>query len=1260
MLKTVLREIKSSLGRYLAIMAIIALGTGFFSGLVVTKPAMIDTIGSYITDTSFYDWRVVSTLGYTQKQVDALAELEYVEAAEGSVAVDFLTHAADGSELVFKAHSITGRTNLLQLNHGRMPERADECVGDWGYYTAADIGSTVRISPNNSEDTLDSFAYDEYTIVGIATTPNYINFERGNTSLGSGSVAAYVYIPLEGFDTDYFTEVYITLNEKAEIYTDAYAGLTAAYEEGVTAAAEENAHVRYEDIVSEAVAELADGQREYDDGYQEYQDGLKEYSEEKADAEQELADALLELEDGEKEIKDGWGDYYDGVNKLPEERAKAEKELADALIELQDGEKEYADGLAELQDGEDEYAEGLEKLQDGEAEYEDGLEQYEDGMAEYYSGKAELDEAFEQLDAAKAELDAGKAELDAGKAELDAGKAELDAGKAELDGARAELDSAQSELDGQLEYIAGSINQATGSSLSGSDVMAGLEAGDPMISAAVGGSASALLGAQTQIDAGWAQYEAGLAEYESGLAEYEAGLAEYESGLAEYEAGRAEYEAGLDEAYAGQQELREGRQELYEAEVQLYDARQELDDGWEELNDARKELDDGWAEIKDARKELDDGWAEIKDARIELDDGWREYEDGKLEMEEEFAKAERELNDAYYELKDAEKELADGWVEYEDGRAEADKEFADALRELEDAELELKDAQQELLDARKEIDDIEQPEVFVLGRETNVGYACFENDSQIVAGIAKVFPIFFILVAALVCITTMTRMVDEQRTEIGTYKALGFSSWQIMSKYLLYSGSASLIGCVGGFFLGTWLFPFIIWKAYSMMYGITEINYYFDLSMGVISTVSYLAVSGFATWYACRRELRDVPAELIRPRSPKAGKRIFLERLPFLWKRVSFMYKVSIRNVLRYKQRMFMMALGIGGCTALLLTGYGIKDSIKDIVKYQYDEISLYEYAVNFTEAQDKNSIEQLKADCGDSIEHIELVYEGNVDFDFGGKVKSISLVAPYEGELEGIIDLHDGASPISYPGAGEAVICRNIARNFGIEVGDSFTVRDSDMNSLSLTVTGIFDQYVYNYVYISPESFMEQWGYVPEMKTAYANPVTGVEVHEAAALLLEQEDIAAVSVTQDMEERIGSMMSSLDYIVGLVIACSGALAFIVLYNLTNINITERIREIATIKVLGFYPGETAGYVFRENMALTVLGIAVGLPMGVWLINYVIDQIVIDNMYFQCRIEPISYVWSAAFTVIFACIVNIVMYFKLERINMTEALKSIE
>ena len=723
------------------------------------------------------------------------------------------------------------------------------------------------------------------------------------------------------------------------------------------------------------------------------------------------------------------------------------------------------------------------------------------------------------------------------------------------------------------------------------------------------------------------------------------------------------------------------------------EAQAEVDKAAKEISDAEDALNDGETQLAAAEAQLESGKQQLEEAQAQIDQLQNVYESGLDEYQnsqsslynniEEQYKAGAITEEQYQAMKSAiDQQLAASWEELQalktqldQGQAELDKnraeieqgeeEIAANRTELENSRAEIDDAKAQLKDAQKEVDQIEHPEIYVLDRDTNIGYACFENDTSIVEGIAKVFPVFFFLVAALVCMTTMSRMIDEQRTQIGVLKALGYSRGQILYKYIFYSGSSSLLGGVIGFFSGTYLFTWVIWEAYSIMYGFSDVIFVFDWLTGGLALLAALICSVGTTLYSCYHELSQVPAELIRPKAPAAGKRIFLERIPFIWNKLKFLHKVSARNIFRYKKRFFMMILGICGCTALLVTGLGIRDSIKNVVDIQYGEIYHVDYSVTFNKSMTSENEQEFLDDCSDYIDKALFLYTGTVEARSDSSVKSVNLVACSEDDpISDFIDLHNDDGSLDYPTAGEGIINSGLAEDLGVEVGDTLTVYDSEQKEITVTISGICDNYVYNYLYINDDTYIEYYdelninsAFVIGEKDDEGQLTNDMATREA---LMNAAHVSAVSVTSDFKTRVDNMMISLNYVVALVVLSAGALAFIVLYNLTNINITERIREIATIKVLGFYPNETSSYVFRENIVLTAISAIVGLPLGTALHAFVMSQVKIDLMSFDIHIEPLSYIIGLVGTFAFAMIVNFVMYFKINKISMTESLKSIE
>ena len=1062
MKRNTFREIKKSFGRYFAILAIVALGVAFFSGLKITQSVMVHSADVYLKDLQFYDYRLVSTLGFTEENVEALAEKEDVRAAEGAISAEILYKDAGENERVIKMHSITEKVNKLKLVAGEMPQSADECVVDSALFSEDAIGSKLVLSENNTADDLDKFAYKEYTITGLVQSPCYIQFERGNTSIGNGRISGFAYILKDGFAVDYDTEIYIKFDEDYDIYSDEYDSYMDAKEADWEAYTKEQADIRYEKIVKDA------------------QDELDEKKEE-----------------------------------LEEKRAEAEVELESAKQQLTDGETEISDGK-------------------------------------------------NQIASAKTELSAKASELQSGKDALSSKAAELESASQQISGQESALAAKKAEYEQGLNAYLAAKQQVTDQ--------------------------------RNSLEAAKAQLTENTPGYEEMLAQIEAGLTEVAGAEAELNAKNAELEAA-----AGQ---------LSSAESQLAAAKQQIEDGKNALAAAEAELMDGENQLAAAKEQIE------------------EKED---------------------QLEAAETELADGLLQYQENQSEFDEQ--------------MQDADDQIADAQSKIDEIEKPETYVLDRNTNVGYVCLKNDSGVVKGIANVFPVFFFLVAALICMTTMNRMVEEQRTQIGVLKALGFSEGKIMGKYLFYSGSAAISGTLIGYVLGIHFFPLVIITAYGIVYKMGGIYYVSDLPLALVSLTVAVFCSVGTTWLSCHKELKEVAADLMRPKAPKAGKRVFLEHVPFIWKRLKFLQKVSVRNIVRYKKRFFMMVIGISGCTALLVMGFGVRDSVVAVADQQYEEIQLYDIGVTLKAGKMPGEADLKSLDSALEKENAAGMYamEKTIDLVTDKGTKSIHMVAVENpDEVGDFISLHTKKQePIAYPKEGEAVLSKKVAETYAVKKGDTILLRDSDNNEMHLKVTGICENHIYNYVYIAPESYEKQIGDVV-FKNEYVRLPDASDIHEVSAVLMKADGVTAVTVNSDMLSRISQMMSCMNYIVIIIIICAGALAFIVLYNLNNINITERVREIATIKVLGFYPKETASYVFRENMVLTAIGCGLGLILGKWFHRFVMGEIQIDMVSFNVQINAVSYLFSVLLTMGFAWIVNCMMTGKLERINMAESLKSID
>lgn len=1135
--KNIRQTIVKSLGRYLAIVAIIALGAGMFVGLLSTKSDMIATAQDYLDEQNMFDLRLLSSYGWSAEDVRKIAAMPGIMDAEGDNNVDAFVQIGDSdASTVYRIYSIPKLVNQVYLLEGRMPSKPNECLLDGNHADKSLIGTRVTISNENEKETLDSFSEHTYTVVGLINSPLYMDTFRGNTTLGSGSLTGFVYVMPQVFTLDYYSEICVTLEGEHQVYTDAF---TKAMEE-MAEKIEGDVTVFAQDRMLQLKAE---GLAEYDKGVAEYEDGLAEYEKAKQEALDKLADGLAELEAGQKEWDDNWALILDGEQQLAqaeETLINGEKELTDGRIQLSqakaDAYKQLADAHVELTKNNQAVIAGLVQVEDGLVQIEEGIPQLEDGLTQ-------LSDGIKQLDLL---MGVQKAAIEATKGLL------------------------------QIAKLAPTLNQSY------------------------------------------------IRELENSLAQQQKSYDDYAAQKAELVAMQSEYTAQLEE-------LKATREELQQTQKTLTDAKAQIDAGFTEL------------ESQKLKAEM-----EFTAAEAELEAGQQELEAGRQELEAKKA----ELAEGRKALEEAKAELDKGWKEYYDGKTEAEA-------ELSKAEAELADAKVQLDDAKKQLDEMISAEVYILDRNTNQGYLALNNNSDIVAGVSRVFPAFFLLVAALVCITTMTRMVDEERTQIGILKALGYSNGAIIWKYLVYSGSAALLGCGLGTVIGSVVFPIILWEAYGIILTVRpDIVLQLNWPLCLAVVVAYTAVSSLVTWYCCRRELREVPAELIRPRAPQAGKKIWLEYLPF-WNKIGFLNKVMFRNVFRYRQRLLMMLVGICGCTALLLTGFGLRDSIMHIVDNQFDTITVYDMEVYFADGQTEQEQSFFRESLGGDAASIHFFHQSSMDMSFGDKTKEVFTVVSDENVKEYIHFRQDGQN-LDMPGINEVYITISAAENMGIKVGDTVTLRDPDMRELELTVAGIFDNHVYNYAVVLPETIQAQWGQAPQKQMAAIMIADGVDVHNVGASISNMEDVINVSISEDMASQVKKMMEALDLVVLTVVVCAGALAVIVLYNLTNISITERIREIATIKVLGFNAKETAMYVFKENLLLTAMGTVLGLGGGILLLEFVMSQIKVDMVWMFASLKPLSYLWAILLTVLSAVIVDFLLYFKLDKINMAEALKSVE
>ena len=1136
-------EIRKTLNRFLSILLINALGVAFFAGVRASKPDMQISADAFYDESNLMDIRVLSTLGMTEEDAEAIEAVEGAKEVMPFYSVDMFGQLPD-RQLNLQVMSLPDKMNRIHVREGRLPESRSECLVDYKLLTSGlcELGEELTLVSGTEDETSEIVNQETFTIVGAGTTSYYMSLDRGTTSIGSGSLDGFLVVLPEVFEQDYYTQICVTAEGAYELtcYTEEYDSLVDELVEKIEEIEKERCEIRYAQVQEEGQEKIADAEAEVADGEKKL-----------ADAGAELSDARVKLADAEEKLADG------------------RKELADGEAEFAEKEQELLDAKQEVADGWKELHEAQEKLVRATADIERGYSQYREKMAELNEGYAQLAPLQEQL----VQIEDGLAQVEEG------------------------MEQVQAEL--------------------------------------------------LQIKTARERYEELSKKPEDELTEEE------KTELGALEAKKPEWDPAETNLKQQQSELTAKQTQLLTAKGQLAPAVEEnkakLDEGAAALTAARQQLDA-------ASDEVDEGNSKAYHAEQELLEAEEEIADGEVKLED----GRREITDSRQTLEDAEKELADAKAEFADGEAEYEK----ALAENEET---LADAKVKIADAKKELADLKEPEWYVLDRQYIQTYVEYGNDADRIGAIGEVFPAIFFLVAALVSLTTMTRMVEEQRTQIGTLKALGYGKGAIASKYIFYALLSSLLGSLLGLAAGQKILPAVIISAYQILYNnlpetLTPLSLEYSLTAAGVAVLC----TTFAALAACYKELNAVPANLMRPAAPKSGKRVFLERVGFLWKRLTFSQKAAIRNLVRYKKRFFMTIFGIGGCMALLLVGFGLKDSILHIGNGQFGDVFAYDGAVGIdkdADAKERLKLEeQIKGDerLTNYMETLEIA----VDVEAGDAPRSAYLIVPGDvEELDHYIHLKNRETREHYTLDENGVIMtEKLATLLGVSEGDTVTLKEDDTKAVEVKVAHITEQYFMHYVYMSRELYESLYGEAPDWNQWFIKTRQQDDdfEEELRTDYIQYEAVSDVDFISGTAQRVADMLRSMDLIIYVLVIAAGLLAFVVLYNLNNININERRRELATLKVLGFFDPEVSAYVNRENVLLTVIGTGVGVFLGILLHRFVIKTAEIDMLMFGRTIAPKSYIYSVLLTFVFSALVNGAMFFKLRKIDMVESLKSVE
>ena len=1197
-------EIKKTMGRFVSIFFIVALGVAFYSGIRASEPSMRITADQYFDDSELMDLKVMGTMGLTKADIKAIGKVSGIEAVEGGYSKDVLCPVGDNEKVV---HMLSMQKNFNQVSvvKGRLPEKAGECLVDEDFlsYTDLKVGDTVAFHSGDGEALTDSLVTDTYKIVGIGNSPLYISFGRGSSTIGNGEISGFVVVDKASFDMDVYTEAYVKVSgaEEKTAFTDEYNNLSDAAKEAVSAIEEERCAARKQEIVDEANEKLADSEKTVNEKSQDLENAKKELESGKSKAAEELEKAKQQLTDGEAELAD------------------AKQQIADGETQLADAKAQLNDKQAQLDSAEAQYESGKTQLDQKEQELADAEQVYLSNYSKY----------MPIITAGKEQIPAGKSQIADGKKRLDEELAPLNQLKDELAGIEDEISQCDSEIAGLKTQLDGMNSEVYQKYVN--------------------------IPKENRNE----EEQAYVEKWEN-LNTKLAGMQEWKTQLEKTKQEKLNKAGFATEADLEAQitSLTKQKADLDAKEKVLLQQEQTLAAQEEELLSAGRQITDGKSQIAAARSQLDSTKSQITDGKAQILSAWA------LLNEKEDT-----LNASKAQLASGEQELADGRSKYEQAAKEAEEQITDGQAKITDGEKQLTDARQKIADAKAEIKKIENPKWYVQTREDALTeYQGYGDNADRMRSIGKVFPVLFFLVAALISLTTMTRMVEEQRVQIGTMKALGYGKAAIAGKYIGYALIATLGGSIFGVLAGEKILPFIIIYAYMILYKhLPAILVPYHMSYALQASGIAVACTLIATIASCYKELAAEPAELMRPAAPKQGKRILLERIGIIWKHLNFTWKSTVRNLIRYKKRFFMTIFGIGGCMALMVVGFGLKDCIYEIVSLQYEKVQFYDAATYMSDDISEENRQQLH-DYLDQNADIKETIEARMqktDVKSASGKKTLYLMVPSDNEkIEDFLSFHSRTNKdeVYSLKKDEVILTEKMASLLNVKVGDELTIEDEDRGDQTVTVGAICENYMSHYLYLSPEKYEELYGVPAEYNTIIYSVKDGKDdqIEKIGTKLLSMDGVLNVSYTSSIEGRLDDMLRSLNLVIVVLIVSAGMLAFVVLYNLNNINITERQRELATLKVLGFYDGEVASYVYRENILLTIIGSVVGMVLGNLLHRYIILTVEVEEAMFGRQIHWQSYLYSFLFTVAFSLFVNWVMFYKLKKIDMVESLKSVE
>lgn len=1246
--KDILRTIGGSKKRYLSIVAICALGATMLTGLSIACLDLRESAEALYERQHLYDISVQSTLGLTQDDVDELAGIEGIAVAEGGYEIETYTEVDGIRSTVMLKTLLSSGINEPYVVEGSLPDAPNEIAVTENYLHTANksIGDTVTFEDavaedptglsdlNTSADTgseADSGESDDeqssaddplipggtYTIVGAVIDPTNITQPEGPIAFRASTSSDYTFFVDESAvaDTSSYTVVHLTASgtEGPSSYSSEYEAHVDEVQSRVEDLAPQRERARTEKIKSEALDEIAVSE---------------------ADARQQLADAEQELIDGQATIDESLADALAGQQELDTQRA-------DALSELNDAQATIDEQRASALDGIEQAREGLATIEETRGELEAAKEQAEAGVttAETYVAQAQnagqqavkvfnndnVTQAWNTLSSWT-----GTAEpVEAEQAFVEAAQAAADSVEEQYANKQTEFAALTIQFQSQIERRQTVLQRTEQIENRLSEISERLDRIDQEVASLPPDDPSLGDLEQERVDltAERDELSAEAATLSDELDALNTALGDYDQCAADLQS-IAIHNASLQALVTGSpssvQQLASGMGQAAAGLAQAREGLEQVDAGLEALDAAERDARAGLATAQNGLELLDAAQSELATQR---------------------ASALAQLADAQQTIDEGLFQLADAQAELDEGRATFETERADAL--------------QQIADARAQVDEVESATWYVQDRSALGSFSSVDSDASSIEAIARIIPVIFFVVAILVSLTTATRMVEEERGLVGLYKALGYSNARILSKYLIYTGSAALIGGIIGDIAGFVVIPYVLFYIFQAMYLLPLFSLHFDLFYAVLGIVAFVAGIAGATFITCRKDLTESPASLMRPRAPRAGSRIFLEHIRPLWRRLGFLNKVTARNLFRYKKRLAMTIFGIMGCTALLICGFSIKNTVESLAPRQYEQI--YRYNLMAVTSADNFETARSVLEGADEVTDLEAIGVDTITVEYKGGKESMQLyIIPSGMKISDYVSLQTlEGDPISLDDAG-VVMTNNAATVLGLNTGDTASITTSALDKAEVTVESITRNYLGNAIYMTEDAYEELFGPL-ELNGFFAHLTGGDTEQRAFADELEGDDIfLSITSVAKMREQFEQSFTLINVVVYVVIGLAAGLAFVVLFTLSTVNIGEREREIATIKVLGFRAGEVRTYINKETLVLTGLGILIGLPAG-WALSESFTYILkMPSIFFDVVVDPWCYALAAAFSIVFALAVSLITNRMLARIDMVEALKSPE